>query len=448
MPKDHNDLRREAAELVAQAQAIQDKIDAENRTATAEEEAEINRLLAEAADKRRQADLKFALLTATEEGQEAQPTAELETPVSRPIPRTYAAPRDLEEEGRCGFESLGEFAIAVRNATDPRVMRRDSRLELLSTMQQGVQSEGGVLVPPTFSTKIWDGLNDPEQSLLARCDQYTVTGESLTFPANAETTRATGSRYGGILAYWLAEGAQMTASNPTLRQLTLEPHEMAVMVVVTDKLLRNSPVALEQYLSRAATEEINFMVGDAILWGTGVGKPKGIMVSNCLVTASKEASQVDLSVTAANIRAMWTRLHTRAKRNAIWLVNQEMEEKFDAMFTPVKNVAGTENVGGFQDRVYNPEARTLKGRPIVECEFCEKNGWPGDIILADMSMYAAGVRGGVRSASSIHLYFDYNKTAFRFLFEVDGQPWLQSALTPYKGTATLSTFVVLEERHA
>jgi hypothetical protein len=47
---------------------------------------------------------------------------------------------------------------------------------------------------------------------------------------------------------------------------------------------------------------------------------------------------------------------------------------------------------------------------------------------------------------SIHLKFDYAETAFRFLFAVDGQPWLASELTPYKGSATQSTFVVVEAR--
>ncbi len=74
-------------------------------------------------------------------------------------------------------------------------------------------------------------------------------------------------------------------------------------------------------------------------------------------------------------------------------------------------------------------------------------GTVGDIILADMGSYVTGTRGGVSSAASIHLKFDYLETAFRFVYEMDGQTWLASAITPYKGGSnTLSPFVALATR--
>ena len=56
------------------------------------------------------------------------------------------------------------------------------------------------------------------------------------------------------------------------------------------------------------------------------------------------------------------------------------------------------------------------------------------------------MRGSVRSDISMHLRFDYAESAFRFMWEADGQPWLASALTPFKGSNTLSTFVSLATR--
>ena len=57
-----------------------------------------------------------------------------------------------------------------------------------------------------------------------------------------------------------------------------------------------------------------------------------------------------------------------------------------------------------------------------------------------------GVAGGIMTATSPHLRFDFSETAFRFIFEVDGKPWLLSALTPANGTNTLSTHVTLDAR--
>ncbi len=98
--------------------------------------------------------------------------------------------------------------------------------------------------------------------------------------------------------------------------------------------------------------------------------------------------------------------------------------------------------GGIAD---TPNAR-LKGRPVMPIEACATLGTEGDIILADMRAYVTGLKGGIDSAMSMHLRFDYAETAFRFMFSADGQPWLASAITPFKGSNTLSPFVTLATR--
>ncbi len=46
----------------------------------------------------------------------------------------------------------------------------------------------------------------------------------------------------------------------------------------------------------------------------------------------------------------------------------------------------------------------------------------------------------VRSASSIHVKFVNEETAFRFTYRVDGQSFWNSGITPFKGSNTLSPF--------
>jgi HK97 family phage major capsid protein len=144
---------------------------------------------------------------------------------------------------------------------------------------------------------------------------------------------------------------------------------------------------------------------------------------------------------------MWARLHPRFRSNAVWLHNVDIEPQLDNLSTTVTNVAGTENVGGYANKVFDAERRTLKGRPLIACEFSATLGTQGDLRLVDLKQYLAGIRsGGVQSDISIHVAFLTNETAFRFIFSVDGQPWLASPLTPYKGTATLTSHVVLDTR--
>jgi HK97 family phage major capsid protein len=66
--------------------------------------------------------------------------------------------------------------------------------------------------------------------------------------------------------------------------------------------------------------------------------------------------------------------------------------------------------------------------------------------LADFSQYLLADKGGMQTASSTHVKFLYDETAFRITYRVDGQPVRGSAITPFKGSKSLSSFVTLAAR--
>lgn len=451
-------MRTERAAALARAEALDvaangSPLAAADQTAFDAAMGDVDRIDAEIAAEQSRLDLEAS--TSNRRDRLASARA---VPAPRTVPASTVASHApivsrerRQDDPRRGFADVGHFASVLARASMPGLVVSSADRDLLAPLaavqgnNQANGSEGGFLVPAQFSTQIWDGLNNPADSLMALCDQYPIEGDSITFPANAETNRANGSRYGGIQGNWLAEGAQLPKSTPKFRTMKLEPHTLAALVYVTEKLLRSAPT-LGVYLQKAATDEINFMVGDAIVNGNGAGKPLGIMNSGALVTVAKEAGQATLTLLQANISKMWARLHPRCRANARWFYNVDVEPMFDGLNTPIRNAANTDNVGGIGNNVYNAEKMTIKGRPIQPIEFCPSLTNLGDIILADMSMYAVGTQGGIDAASSMHLRFDYAEQAFRFMFNVDGQPWLQSALTPYKGANTLSSFVTLQAR--
>ena len=86
---------------------------------------------------------------------------------------------------------------------------------------------------------------------------------------------------------------------------------------------------------------------------------------------------------------------------------------------------------------------SLYGAPYIEVEHTSALGTTGDIMLVSLSQYQSINKGGVQSASSIHVQFDTFETAFRFMYRIDGQPIWNSALTPKDAGNTLSPYVVL-----
>ena len=454
-----NELLAASTRAADQAQALIEKAEEEgNRDLTPDEEVLFDGFLSEsktlknhyeeelAADQRA---ARRALLEDAREGLATVPSAS--TLVRGSIQRvTQVFDRQMHDPKR-GFSHIGDFALKVYEAYTPGGGMADERLLKISAaatgMNQAQGSQGGYMVPPEFSTTLWDGMNEMPDNLMSLCDKYTVTGESLTFPANAETSRATGSRYGGVRGFWMAEAVQIVSSIPTVRRMKLEPQELAVLVFVTDKLLNNAP-AMEQYLKRAASEEIMFLVNDSIINGNGVGQPLGILNATALITISAEIGQDVDTIVLENINKMHARCHARARASAVWFVNQDVEPQLE-QFSAVVGTGGIPvylaSPSGFPNVAEAPQQR-LKGKPVRPIEYCGTLGDKGDIILANLGYYALGVRGAVNEAMSMHLRFDFAETAFRFMFAVDGQSWLQSAITPFKGTNTLAPFVTLAAR--
>ena len=351
------------------------------------------------------------------------------------------------DDPRAGFKHFGEFALAVKDACQPG-KRPDDRLALMAKTASGLGentgADGGFLVPTEFIQQILDRVY-AVNNLLAMTDSYTVASNVIAFPRSAETSRATGSRWGGVRAYWRDEGEQNTAVFPTFGRLQLTLRKLFVMINASDELLSDSQgIALEQYLFRVASEEINFVVSDAILNGTGSGQPLGILNSACLVTTAKESSQSAATVVTNNIVKMWAAMFAPCRQNAVWLIHQDVEPQ---LYTMTIGTSGAQIVaymppGGLSA---NPYA-TLMGRPVIPVEWCATLGNVGDIILADLRQYVTATKGMIETALSIHLRFDYDESVFRFIFRIDGQPWWTAPLTPYKGSDVQSCFVALAAR--
>jgi HK97 family phage major capsid protein len=271
-----------------------------------------------------------------------------------------------------------------------------------------------------------------------------IGNESITVPALNESSRADGSRQGGIRGYWKGELTQMTESKMTLREVKLTPQECYVFAYVSDKLLRNSPSTAAMILEKGCADELAFKIGAAVFGGTGSGQPTGIIGHPATVQVSKQGGQAANTLVIENIAKMHARLHSKARSGAAWFVNQDVESALNLLTFPV----GTGGVpvflppGGLSATPY----ATLYGKPVIPVEYCETLGTVGDIILANHKFYVLAIKGTPSTAWSMHLKFDYAQSAYRVIFEIDGQPWLEEAITPYKGTATTSPIITLQTR--
>jgi len=365
-----------------------------------------------------------------------------------------AEPR--QDNARHGFRSFGTFAQTVmqhyKQVENPDVTRLRNTASTYGG--EGVGTDGGFLVPPSFSMEIWQKVQ-AEENLLNRCTPLVTDGNSMMIPKDETTPWQTS---GGVQVYWEGEAQAPSASKPAFEMGALRLSKLMALVPISDELLSDAS-GLESWLRAKAPGKMAAKLNTAIVAGTGVGQPLGIIpgyaaVGASVVQVSKATSQPADTVWMTNIESMYARMYAPWRRNGIWLINQDIEPQLAGMAFQASGATsllpGTNPVpaylppGGLSNSPY----ATLKGRPVVPIEACAAIGDLGDIIFVDLSQYWALTKsGGIQTDTSIHLYFDQALTAFRFIFRVNGQPAWSSTITRQNGSSNeLSWAVALQAR--
>ena len=222
-------------------------------------------------------------------------------------------------------------------------------------------------------------------------------------------------------------------------------NKLHALVYATDEMLDDSAVSMEQIINMLAGIALAKEVDHQIVNGTGAGRPRGIIGDQAVISIAKTSGQANGTFTFVNALKMWTAISNR--NSAVWLMNRQVEEQYWQM----NQIVGT---GGSSVIVTNGRERlpsTLLGAPIIVTEHCQLAGTVGDVILTDLSQYLYATKAGgpdIKSATSIHVKFLTDETAFRFTKRVDGQGWWKSAQTQKDGTTQISPFVTLAARSA
>jgi len=189
---------------------------------------------------------------------------------------------------------------AAMGVVDPRLTYR------ASGMTEAVPGDGGFLVQTDFSAELLRRIYETN-AVVSRVRRIPVSGNAngLKMNAVAESSRANGSRWGGILAYWLAEAGTKTASAPKFRQIELSLKKLIAFATLQMSFLKIRWL-LRQSSEKVFNEEIGFRLQDSIINGTGAGMPLGIMNSGALVTLTRNTAA---HVYAEDIIGMWSRLY-------------------------------------------------------------------------------------------------------------------------------------------
>jgi HK97 family phage major capsid protein len=293
-------------------------------------------------------------------------------------------------------------------------------------------------VPTEFRNGIWDQVQGSETSF----DVYNFFNPEPTSLSTVEVTKDETTPWGstGVQSYWGSESAQMTASSLVTKKDYVGVHQLYAYVMASDELLSDLP-RLNDRLTNKAGQAIRFKASNAIVAGDGVGKPKGFTVGGSIVEQAKETNQTADTIVIANIAKMYSRLIN--PQRGFWMVHPDAFPQIIALQYANGTAAWTDNNMGFKN---TPNGRLL-GQPIYLTEHNQTLGDAGDIYFVNPDGYLLLQKSSAPEyAESIHLYFDYNIKAFRWIFRMGGQPYSNAAVSPKNGSTTRSHFISLAAR--
>ena len=444
------DLEAQQQELQEASQALVNAADEGERDLTDEELAtiEANRVKVEALGK--QISARRAA-TPVAQGQGRRSAAEPQARGEAPANGRRTVPATVRDNARHNFTNFGEFATAVRLQAAGGNHDNDSVKKLLNAAttygNEGAGADGGFLVPPEFSRQLWQKV-EAEENLMGRCSELTPSGNSMVIPKDETTPWGTA----GVRVYWEQEAAAATVSKAALELSTLRLHKLMALCPASDELIEDA-AGYESYLQATVPGRMASTINQAIVRGTGVGQPQGILAAASLISVAKQTSQPADTIWMKNIHKMWARMYSPYRRNAVWLINQDIEPSLFGMAFQAtgasSDLPGTSAVpaylppNGLNDSPYG----SLMGRPVVPIQACSTVGDQGDIILVDLKQYwILRKAAGMKTDTSMHFYFDQGLTAFRFTFRINGQPMASAAITPQNSANTLSWAVTLDAR--
>lgn len=347
--------------------------------------------------------------------------------------------KGVQQRDTGGWRSAGDFMKAVyRKAA---YGEDNELLQKRAATGQGEDTDaaGGYLVPSGFADEILQNTFDAG-IVASRCRQVPITrGRSTTWAAVDETSRVAGSRYGGVTTYWEGEADTITASSAKFRRVNLALKKLVAAVYATGEILEDSS-QMATFIETAVPNEISTVVDDAIIRGTGAGRPLGVLNSGAIISVAQEASGNGAgTLVFENVNKAFARQLN--PNNAVWFHSRTVGSFLRSM-----------TVGDFPVWLANNSAvgsqnqNNIFGRPTFMIEPCSAVGTIGDIICADMGAYLLGRKGGVNMATSIHVRFLQDEQIFRFIVRLDGRPWMYTTLTEMYGSGTVSPFVVVATR--
>jgi len=283
---------------------------------------------------------------------------------------------------------LGAFRSNFRNVSN--------------VLQEGVDADGGYLVPEEYDRRLIDVL-DEENIMRSLGTKITTSGQHKI---NIAATKPAAS--------WIEEGGALTFGDATFSQIFLDAYKLHVAIKVTEELLYDNAFNLENYIVTQFGRALANAEEDAFLNGDGKGKPIGLF-------AATGGGTVEDTLTAAvksdDLINLVYALKRPYRRKASFILN-------DQTLASLRKLKDNNGAYIWQPSYQAGEPDRLLGYTVHTSAYA-----PADAIaFGDYSYYNIGDRGTRSFAELKELFAGNGMVGFVAKERVDGKLVLPEAV--------------------
>lgn len=378
------ELMQKRAKVWEGAKAFVESHTSENGTLSAEDNAAYMRMEQEIED----------LTTAIDRQQRAEQLEQrLNAPTNTPL--TGKPGNGSAGNGKTGRAS-DEYKAAMIGAF------RSNFRNVSNVLQEGVDADGGYLVPEEYDRRLIDVLEE-ENIMRSLGTKITTSGQHKI---NIAATKPAAS--------WIEEGGALTFGDATFSQIFLDAYKLHVAIKVTEELLYDNAFNLENYIVTQFGRALANAEEDAFLNGNGTGKPLGLF-------AAKGGGTVAETLTAAiksdDLLSLIYALKRPYRRKASFILN-------DQTLASLRKLKDNNGAYIWQPSYQAGEPDRLLGYTVHTSAYA-----PADAIaFGDYSYYNIGDRGTRSFAELKELFAGNGMVGFVAKERVDGKLVLPEAV--------------------
>ena len=376
-----NEMIQKRAKVWDAAKSFVDTHENENGVLSAEDNETYNRMEQEIED----------LTNAIDRQQRAEAReAEFSKPVNTPIIERPAKQAEDVKTGRASNAYKEDFGAHLRG-----------KMLVHNVLSEGVQADGGYLVPEEFERQIVTGLD--EANVVRGLAKVITTSAERKIPVAA--THST--------AAWTAENGTYTPSDPSFDQKTIDAYKLTDLVKVSIELLQDSMFDLESYIASEFARAFGIAEEEAFCVGTGSGQPTGIFTANGGQVGITAAGST--AVTADELISLVYALKSPYRRNAKFLAN-------DATISAIRKLKDGNGVYLWQPSLQAGEPDKLLGYELYTSPYVpQMEAGAYSIAFGDFKNYWIADRSGRTVQRLNELYSTNGQVGFVATERVDGK---------------------------